>query len=135
MVFGICLLCIHMVMDTRRWLNLFGMCVPIVLSAQGKIFIVSTMFTLLGLHMVIYPRHHPNHDGRTVAANSNAMKWLWCRSGCHVILQWWAWGSCLPKFCVMVSTNPGLMYIIYHPTRSSYYLCNGQGQGMLQISW
>ena len=34
-------------MDTRRWLNLFGIGMLIVLSAQGKIFIVATLHVLL----------------------------------------------------------------------------------------
>ena len=36
---------------------------------KAKIFIVSTLYTLLGLHMYTYQRHHPNHNGKMESAS------------------------------------------------------------------
>ena len=71
-------------MDTRRWLNLLGIGMLIVLSAQGKIFIVSTSYTLLGLLMYTYPRHHPKPQWQNGVCKPRAiigggrMKWMSC---------------------------------------------------------
>ena len=128
-------------MDARRWLNRIGKALPFqfgngyLIVLKTKVFIVSTMFTLLGLHMENYPRHHPNHDGKWSLQAPCDISVVVKGSGCHVLFRCWARGSYPPKFCVNHFPIRVLGYIVHQPTQSIYNLRLGRLANFVEKGW
>ena len=100
--------------------------------AQGKIFIVSTMFTRLDLHMVYYPRHHPNHNGKWSLQAPCYTSVVVKTSGCHVLFRFWARGSCPPKFCAHSVPIKSSITFSIDPLIVTTNFANCACKGMLQ---